>query len=193
MSETQHLTDYLVGFPYVNPTYNLIDVAMWCICNQPIYTQKLPIRQGDCPVRIWGWTREIALQWLVRSLTQTKTTRLLDRVKVRGLRRSPLSSLKALAISIIVHKNIKNKTMNEQTSNHSPSQKASNQRGNVTQVGRDYTNTTNLSFVASFFIIGVLALGGLAWALNVGLNQNPSNPILKPQQSSSTSVVETKL
>ena len=59
--------------------------------------------------------------------------------------------------------------MKEQTSNQSLSQKASNQGGNLTQAGRDYKNTTSVNLFMSFFIIGVLALGGLAWALNVGL------------------------
>ena len=65
--------------------------------------------------------------------------------------------------------------MKEQTFNQSPSQKASNQGGNVTQVGRDYTNTTSTNFFMSFFIIGVLALGGLAWAINVGLFGDSKN------------------
>ena len=59
--------------------------------------------------------------------------------------------------------------MKEQIFNQSPSQKANNKGGNVTQVGRDYTNTTSVNFFMSFFIIGVLALGGLAWAINMGL------------------------
>ena len=79
--------------------------------------------------------------------------------------------------------------MNEQKFNHSPSQKASNQRGNVTQVGRDYTNTTSVNFLISFFIIGILALGGLAGAILIGLNPS-SNPTSKQEKSSSTLIIE---
>jgi hypothetical protein len=43
------------------------------------------------------------------------------------------------------------------------------------QVGRDYTSTTNVSIWISFFVISILALGGLAWALNAGLINNPQN------------------
>lgn len=56
---------------------------------------------------------------------------------------------------------------------------------NATVVGRDYTRTTNISFWISFFLIGVLALGGLAWALNFiqgGANQG-GNPTQAPQSS----------
>lgn len=55
---------------------------------------------------------------------------------------------------------------------------------NTTQVGRDYTSTTNFNFV--FLIIGVLALGGLAWGLYIGPTYNPGvNPIpTSPSQTS---------
>lgn len=79
--------------------------------------------------------------------------------------------------------------MMKQTFNYNPSQKANNKGGNLNQVGRDYINTKNMSFVTSFFIIGVLALGGLAWSILIGWNPS-SNPTLKPEKSSSTSVVE---
>ncbi|MGK7893423.1 MAG: hypothetical protein AB4372_07315 [Xenococcus sp. (in: cyanobacteria)] len=61
--------------------------------------------------------------------------------------------------------------MKEPIFNQSPSQKASNQEGNLTQVGRDYTNTTN----TNFFIIGVLAMGGLALAFYFGWIESPNN------------------
>ena len=80
--------------------------------------------------------------------------------------------------------------MNEQISNHSPYQKANNQGGNLTQAGRDYinTNTTNMNFLISFFIIGVLAMGGLAWAIYAGLNQNSSNTQSELQKASPNSL-----
>lgn len=55
------------------------------------------------------------------------------------------------------------------------SQKAKAGR-DATIVGRDYTRTTNISFWISFFLIGVVALGGLAWALNFGLIRDSGNP-----------------
>ncbi len=42
---------------------------------------------------------------------------------------------------------------------------------NSLQVGGNYTQSTsiNLNLIISVFFISILALGGLAWALNVGL------------------------
>ena len=76
--------------------------------------------------------------------------------------------------------------MNKQTSNQTPSFNANNQGGNITQAGRDYTSTTNMNFLISFFIIGVLALGGLTWAINFGLKN-----IQSQQESTSTSILKT--
>lgn len=49
-------------------------------------------------------------------------------------------------------------------------QTAKNVGKNAVQVGRDYAQTTsiNLNLLISVFFISVLALGGLAWAINVG-------------------------
>ncbi|MEM9485214.1 MAG: hypothetical protein AAGA83_16175 [Cyanobacteria bacterium P01_F01_bin.116] len=49
-------------------------------------------------------------------------------------------------------------------------QNANNIGKNALQVGGDYTQTTsiNLNLLISVFFISVLALGGLAWAINVG-------------------------
>ena len=56
------------------------------------------------------------------------------------------------------------------------------------QVGRDYTNTTNVSLWISFFVVVIFALGGLAWAFNVGLIKNPQNTQQsQPSPSSITS------
>lgn len=59
----------------------------------------------------------------------------------------------------------------------------SNKRLQIVNAGRDGTNiggnstqTTNISLWVSFFVIGVMALGGLAWAFNVGLIRNSGNP-----------------
>jgi hypothetical protein len=48
-------------------------------------------------------------------------------------------------------------------------------QGNINQSARDLhyrseisTRSTNVNLWISFFLIGILALGGLAWALNVG-------------------------
>jgi preprotein translocase subunit SecF len=60
----------------------------------------------------------------------------------------------------------------------------------LVQVGENYTNTTThtsnttLNLWVSFFLIGVLALGGLAWALNVGLIKGSGNPQQTDQPSS---------
>lgn len=43
---------------------------------------------------------------------------------------------------------------------------------NIVQVGGDYTQQTTFNFM--FFLIGILALGGLAWGLYVaGFMQSP--------------------
>jgi hypothetical protein len=63
------------------------------------------------------------------------------------------------------------------------SQKAKAGRDSI-QVGRDYSNTTNISLWISFFVIAVFALGGLAWALNIGLIRNPQN--IQQSQPNST-------
>ena len=49
-------------------------------------------------------------------------------------------------------------------------QTAKNVGKNALQVGGDYAQTTsiNLNLLISIFFISVLALGGLAWAINVG-------------------------
>ena len=49
-------------------------------------------------------------------------------------------------------------------------QTANNVGKNALQVGGDYTQTTsiNLNLLISVFFISVLAMGGLAWAINVG-------------------------
>ncbi len=48
-------------------------------------------------------------------------------------------------------------------------QSAKNVGKNALQVGGDYTQTTsiNLNLLISVFFISVVALGGLAWALNL--------------------------
>ncbi|NEP12104.1 MAG: hypothetical protein F6K14_18230 [Symploca sp. SIO2C1] len=64
--------------------------------------------------------------------------------------------------------------MNQNQSNKKPIQKAKG-GGNVIQVGGDYTNTSNVKFLIPFFLIGVVALGGIAWTLGVGRITNPIN------------------
>lgn len=61
--------------------------------------------------------------------------------------------------------------------------------GNVQQVLGNYTNTTNISLWISFLLIGVLALGGLAWALNIAKIFEGSG---NPQQTSQHSPTSTK-
>ncbi|MDZ8069653.1 MAG: hypothetical protein RMY64_29275 [Nostoc sp. DedQUE08] len=76
--------------------------------------------------------------------------------------------------------------MNQQpskTDQNEVTQTANNAGGNVTQVGRDYQNT-NYIFI-SFLLFGVLALGGLAWASTLGINNNGQNPQTDQQQQSS--------
>jgi hypothetical protein len=45
---------------------------------------------------------------------------------------------------------------------------------NANLTGRDNINNTNIYI--PLFIIGIVALGGLAWALTVGLNNHGQNP-----------------
>ncbi len=52
---------------------------------------------------------------------------------------------------------------------------------NLTQVGRDYTSTMNFNF--TFFLIGILALGGIAWGLYVGVIEKPQVNPTQPQPS----------
>ncbi|MDZ8034197.1 hypothetical protein [Nostoc sp. DedSLP04] len=76
--------------------------------------------------------------------------------------------------------------MNQQpdkTDQNKVTQSANNAAGNVTQVARDYQNT-NYIFI-SFLLFGILALGGLAWAFTVGVNNNGQNPQTGQQQQSS--------
>ena len=49
--------------------------------------------------------------------------------------------------------------------------------GNSTQAGRDINevNTTNTHVFIGIFLIVILALGGLAWAVTVGFNQGGQN------------------
>ena len=56
----------------------------------------------------------------------------------------------------------------------SPQQTIQNVGKNATQVGRDYTTNTsiNVNLVLAFFFIIVLALGGIALAMNFGLNSS---------------------
>ena len=51
-------------------------------------------------------------------------------------------------------------------------QTAQNVGKNSTQVAGNYNSqqTLNLNLVISVFFISILSLGGIAWALNVGLN-----------------------
>lgn len=48
-------------------------------------------------------------------------------------------------------------------------------------VGRDYTNSKSVTLWMPMFFIGVIALGSLAWALNVGSIRNSGNPQQLPQ------------
>jgi hypothetical protein len=59
-------------------------------------------------------------------------------------------------------------------------QKAQNIGGNVTQTGRDFKGPTNFNLLTPVFFISLLAFGGLAWTINVGLNKGSSNQITEP-------------
>jgi hypothetical protein len=52
---------------------------------------------------------------------------------------------------------------------------------NVTIVGRDYKKTTNFNFV--FFVVGLTALGGLAWGIYTGVISSPANNQQQAQPS----------
>lgn len=61
--------------------------------------------------------------------------------------------------------------MSTDPSNQRPNQSATGGR-DVNQVGGNFSNTTNFNFV--FFLVGILALGGLAWGLYVGKIDAPN-------------------
>lgn len=71
-----------------------------------------------------------------------------------------------------------------------PQQSANNVRKNSTQVGRDLIqgsgNSTTLNLVISVFVISVTALGGLAWAINVGVNPFGNSELIEGANSSET-------
>lgn len=71
--------------------------------------------------------------------------------------------------------------MKQQPNHDRVHQNAKNSNGNITQVGRDYKNTSNIFIPV--FLIGILALGGLAWALTVGVNNHGQNPQSGQQKS----------
>ncbi len=79
--------------------------------------------------------------------------------------------------------------MSEQQPNP-PKQSAKNVRGNSVQVGRDFSqdsgNSTTISVFISVFVISVLALGGLAWAINVGPNASGNGELIEGANSSET-------
>jgi hypothetical protein len=52
---------------------------------------------------------------------------------------------------------------------------------NITMVGRDYKKTTNFNFV--FFVVGLTALGGLAWGIYTGVISSPANNQQQAQPS----------
>jgi hypothetical protein len=49
---------------------------------------------------------------------------------------------------------------------------------NAEVVGRDKITTTNISVWISFLLTGVLAFGGIAWAINAGWLRGSGNPQL---------------
>ncbi|GAB4136464.1 MAG: hypothetical protein Fur0046_10000 [Cyanobacteria bacterium J069] len=61
--------------------------------------------------------------------------------------------------------------------------------GNVNQAGGNVTTTTTTNYNFVFFIIGLVALGGLAWALNLGniqggnSGQTTAPPVTSPTAS----------
>lgn len=62
--------------------------------------------------------------------------------------------------------------MNSNSSNETS--KPSLQAGrDAIQVGRDYTNTNTNNYFFTFFLIGILAFGGLTWGLYSGMIKNP--------------------
>lgn len=70
--------------------------------------------------------------------------------------------------------------MNPNNPNERPPMQEAKSKRDVTQVGRDYTNnstnTNKNSFYLFISLFIVLALGGLAWALVLGVNNNGQNP-----------------
>ncbi|MEO1393329.1 MAG: hypothetical protein AAFV90_10490 [Cyanobacteria bacterium J06634_5] len=56
---------------------------------------------------------------------------------------------------------------------NSTQQKIEKAGNNALQVGGNYTQSSsfNINILISIFFISVLALGGLAWAINLGMNK----------------------
>lgn len=82
--------------------------------------------------------------------------------------------------------------MSQQPLPENTSQSANNASGNVTQVGGNYSNTMNVNLFISLFFISILALGGLAWMLNIGFIGTTENTETGQQQSQPTSTTTTK-
>ena len=63
-------------------------------------------------------------------------------------------------------------------------QNAQNVGKHAVQVGGDYTHSSsiNLNLLISVFFISVLALGGLAWAINAGIvgSSDPQTEVVEP-------------
>lgn len=75
---------------------------------------------------------------------------------------------------------------NNDDSSHNSVTQTANAGGKVFQAGRDYNHSSNVNIWASFFLFGVLAFGGLAWAFNVGNIQNGGNPQQQSPQPAAT-------
>lgn len=82
--------------------------------------------------------------------------------------------------------------MNQETSApETPSQQNIQNVGkSATQVGRDYTTSTsiNVNLVLAFFFIAIVALGGIALAMNFGLNPKGDSQFIE----SPTEKIETE-
>jgi hypothetical protein len=70
--------------------------------------------------------------------------------------------------------------MSDQTPVKEPTQVATAGKNSI-QVGRDYTSTMNFNF--TIFLIGILAMGGIAWGLYVGVVEKPSVNQTQPPAS----------
>ncbi|MEO1211391.1 MAG: hypothetical protein AAFX78_17855 [Cyanobacteria bacterium J06638_20] len=60
---------------------------------------------------------------------------------------------------------------------------------NAVVVGRDYVSSTKVNIWMPLFIMSVLVIGGLAWALNAGLLKDSGNPQQTSEPGSAEEII----
>jgi phosphotransferase system glucose/maltose/N-acetylglucosamine-specific IIC component len=97
-----------------------------------------------------------------------------------------------LAVQLpILGKTNQGKNMNQQTSGEQDDTKNVNQtvgysKGNVSQNAGNISNNTNINLLIPLFFVSILALGGIAWAVVLGLNPTTTNQQIPQQEQQPT-------